>query len=90
MAEDLFPKLKVEDLGTLLKDLEKDVQGLLLAVIIFIKGEVCQIGEDWEPKAFMHTQKQLLVGGLLPSFRLFSSAAFASHAILRRVVAHIL
>ena len=31
-----------------------------------------------------------MVGWLLPSLRLFSSAAFASQAVLRRVVAHIL
>ena len=55
MAQDLSPELKAEYLGTLLEDLEKDFQRLLLVFIIFIKGEVSQIGEDWEPKAFLHT-----------------------------------
>ena len=50
-----MPKLKAEDLVALLKDLEKDLQRLLLVVVIFIKGEVRQIGEDGEPKAFLHT-----------------------------------
>lgn len=68
LAKDLLPKLKTEDVDTLLQYLEQDVERLLLMLVCLIKRQIRKVRQDGEPKAFLYTQYQLLAGWVRSKF----------------------
>ena len=57
LAENFAPDLQSEDVDSLLKHLEEDVKGIHLVLVLLVKGQVCQVGQNGEPKSLLHTQQ---------------------------------
>jgi len=89
LAEDFTPNLKREEVDALLEDLEENVEGFALVLVLLVQRQVRQIGQNREPEAFLHAEIELLLRRLCAAFRLLRCLPGAK-AVLGRIVAHVL
>ena len=53
LTKDLTPKLKTEQVNALLQDSKEDLKRLMLVLIAFVKWQIGQVRQNWEPKTFL-------------------------------------